>query len=175
MIAKAEMTRSRAWAIANPERVRHLQQTWRQRNPEKAREYSKKWREKNRDKSKKSQREWRLRNIDKKKLKESIYRKRRFFYTRAKNAVIRTKHGETWALANAIFWLWHKQRGRCAMTGKRLDRSAELDHIIPVSKGGKNEPSNLQWLAPEVNQCKNDMTIDEFMAVCTSVLSHAKR
>ena len=61
------------------------------------------------------------------------------------------------------------------MTGKRLDRSAELDHIIPVSKGGKNEPSNLQWLAPEVNQCKNDMTVGEFMAVCINVLSHAKR
>jgi 5-methylcytosine-specific restriction endonuclease McrA len=153
------LQRLKAWAVANPERARQTQVNWRAKNKESHRAAIKRWREKNKDRAK---------------AVESERARRRFFHTRAKNSVWRTKEGNVIEIRNAIFWLWHKQRGRCAMTGRRLDRSAELDHIIPVSKGGHNHPDNLQWLAPEVNQCKNDMTVDEFMAVCINVLSHAK-
>jgi len=154
------LKRLKAWAVANPERARQTQANWRSKNRESHRAAIKRWREKNKDHAKRV---------------ESERAKRRFFHTRAKNSVWRTKDGDVETIRTAIFWIWHKQRGRCAMTGKRLDRSAELDHIIPISKGGKNHPSNLQWLAPEVNQCKNDMTVDEFIAVCINVLSHAKQ
>lgn len=144
---------------------------WYAKNKQKRSEYMKKWRENN----KVYLRDYYEKNKSRILKSNKSWREFRFFYSRARRTVSRTKEGCVDSLTSQIFWLWHKQRGRCAMTGKRLNRSAELDHIIPVSKGGKNEPSNLQWLAPEVNQCKNDMTVDEFMAVCINVLSHAKR
>lgn len=171
--------RSRAWALAHPERIkatkqRHLERlkAWRLANPEKAKEVQARWREKNRDSHRAAIKRWRDKNKDRVKQVERERSKRRFFQRRASASVCRTKQGDIKQLTTAIFWLWHKQRGRCALTGKRLDRTAELDHIIPVSKGGKNEPSNLQWLAPEINQCKNDLTDQEFIAICKAVLSH---
>jgi RNA-directed DNA polymerase len=156
----ASINRLKAWAAANPERARQTQANWRFKNKDSHRAAVKRWREKNKERAK---------------AVDADRRKRRFFHQRAKAAVWRTKQGDVADLSKSIFWLWRKQRGRCAMTGKRLDRTAELDHIVPVSKGGKNHPDNLQWLSPEVNQCKNDMTVDEFIAVCRNVLSHATR
>ncbi len=168
-----------AWQKANPDKVkaikqRHLERlkAWRLANPEKAKEVQARWREKNRESHRAAIKRWKEKNKERSKILESERNKRRFFHTRAKNSVCRTKQGNKDEIRVAIFWLWHKQRGRCALTGKRLDRTAELDHIIPVSKGGKNEPSNLQWLAPEINQCKNDLTDEEFIAICKAVLSH---
>ncbi len=154
----ASINRLKAWAAANPERARQTQANWRSKNKDSHRAAIKRWREKNKDRAKAVEHE---------------RARRRFFHTRAKNCVWRTKEGNVAEIRTAIFWIWKRQRGRCAMTGKRLDRTAELDHIVPVSKGGKNHPENLQWLSPEVNQCKNDMTVDEFIAVCRNVLSHA--
>lgn len=168
-----------AWQKANPDKVKASKQRWRDRlkawriaNPEKAKEVQARWREKNRESHRAAIKRWREKNKEHAKRVESERARRRFFHTRAKNSVWRTKQGNKDEIRVAIFWLWHKQRGRCALTGKRLDRTAELDHIIPVSKGGKNEPSNLQWLAPEINQCKNDLTDQEFIAICKAVLSH---
>jgi 5-methylcytosine-specific restriction endonuclease McrA len=171
--------RSKAWAKANPERVKAIKakhlarlKAWRLANPEKAREVQARWREKNKESHRAAIKRWREKNREHAKAVESERARRRFFHTRAKNSVWRTKNGDVAEIRTAIFWLWHKQRGRCALTGKRLDRTAELDHIIPVSKGGLNHPSNLQWLSPEVNQCKNDLTEQEFIAICKAVLSY---
>lgn len=155
----ASIQRLKDWAKTNPERARQTQVNWRAKNKESHRAAIKRWREKNKDHAR---------------AVESERARRRFFHTRAKNCVWRTKEGNVAEIRDAIFWIWKRQKGLCAMTGKRLDRSAELDHIIPVSKGGKNHPSNLQWLCPEVNQCKNDMTAEEFVAVCKAVLSYHK-
>ena len=156
----ASILRLKEWAKANPEKAKQTQANWRAKNRDSHRAAIKRWREKNKDHA---------RSV------ESERAKRRFFHTRAKNSVWRTKQGDVAEIRSAIFWIWKRQRGRCAMTGKPLDRTAELDHIVPVSKGGKNEPSNLQWLSPEVNQCKNDMTVEQFMEVCKAVLSYYKK
>ena len=39
-----------------------------------------------------------------------------------------------------------RQHWRCAACGKILDASYEIDHIIPVHRGGGNDLSNLQAL-----------------------------
>jgi hypothetical protein len=48
-------------------------------------------------------------------------------------------------------------------------KCASLDHIIPVSRGGKNEKSNLQFVTCIVNITKSDMTHCEFVDFCKSV------
>jgi 5-methylcytosine-specific restriction endonuclease McrA len=78
--------------------------------------------------------------------------------------------------ARMLWSIWKQQRGRCALTGVRLTRyNCELDHIFPRSKGGSNERSNLRWLLDDVNQAKYNLTDEEFLNMCRSVVDFAGR
>jgi hypothetical protein len=68
--------------------------------------------------------------------------------------------------------LWDEQNGRCAVTGTELlpGFNASLDHIVPKSRGGTSEKSNLRWVLLRINQIKWDMTHDEFVEVCRAVV-----
>lgn len=46
------------------------------------------------------------------------------------------------------------QKGRCAYCKKTLGRRAHVDHITPLSAGGSNAASNLQWLCEPCNLSK---------------------
>lgn len=67
--------------------------------------------------------------------------------------------------------LWRDQRGLCALTGRRLDRTAEVDHKLPKTRGGTDALENLQWVCREANRAKRDLTDLEFLALCQSVTS----
>lgn len=59
--------------------------------------------------------------------------------------------------------LYVKQLGRCACPCRRLLEGVfEVDHIIPLSRGGDNTPSNLQLLKPFCNKSKGAKTMEEF-------------
>lgn len=63
----------------------------------------------------------------------------------------------------------------CYLTGTPIDIEKDdycLDHIIPVSKGGTNDLSNLGITIPSVNYAKSDLTVDEFISLCKSVLEY---
>jgi 5-methylcytosine-specific restriction endonuclease McrA len=63
---------------------------------------------------------------------------------------------------------------KCALSGKRLTPEiAVLDHKIPLSRGGTNDASNLQWLDSEVNKAKGTMDCQEFIAMCKLVARQA--
>ena len=68
--------------------------------------------------------------------------------------------------------LWDEQEGRCAVTGRALvpGNGASLDHVVPTSKGGTNEKSNLRWVLWEINRAKSDMTHEQFVAMCREVV-----
>lgn len=57
-----------------------------------------------------------------------------------------------------------KSRGRCAHCGKKLkvgkDMTFTLDHVIPISKGGSNDLSNLVGLCETCNTNKGDDVVD---------------
>ena len=50
--------------------------------------------------------------------------------------------------------LYVKQRGRCACCDEILYGKFEVDHILPLSKGGDNYPENLQLLTRRCNRKK---------------------
>lgn len=59
----------------------------------------------------------------------------------------------------------------CALTGRPLTpQVAQLDHVQPISKGGKNVKTNAQILHAQVNQAKGTMSQDEFIEMCREVV-----
>lgn len=65
----------------------------------------------------------------------------------------------------ALLELWQKQNGCCAITGIPLipGSTATIDHVLPVSKGGTNEVSNLRFVHYAVNLFKKDSTDSELV------------
>lgn len=57
-----------------------------------------------------------------------------------------------------------KSKGRCAHCGKKItvgkDGTFSLDHVIPLSKGGSNDVSNLVGLCDACNKEKGDRIVD---------------
>lgn len=102
------------------------------------------------------------------------YRKRRFFHTRAK--YMNQRNGST-LTPKELASLWHKQRGICALSGERLNaHNSEVDHIVPLQKGGSSEVSNLRWLHRIANKAKFTYSDEEFIRFCKKVVDHtAKR
>jgi hypothetical protein len=63
----------------------------------------------------------------------------------------------------------------CYLTGTPIDLEKDdycFDHIIPVSKGGTNDLTNLGVTIPAANYAKNNLTVDEFINLCKLVLEH---
>jgi 5-methylcytosine-specific restriction endonuclease McrA len=95
--------------------------------------------------------------------KMKSYQRRRFFWRRACKL-----DGVT---ARDLASLWKSQRGLCALTGRKMDRSAQVDHILPRAKGGGDDIRNLRWVCEEANLSKRHMTDAQFLILCADVMS----
>jgi 5-methylcytosine-specific restriction endonuclease McrA len=60
--------------------------------------------------------------------------------------------------------IWNKQNGVCAYSGRKLiiGVNVSVDHKIPKSKGGNNDPSNLQFVHRMINVAKYNLLESEF-------------
>ena len=58
--------------------------------------------------------------------------------------------------------IYHRDRGVCQYTGKKLSRNqGNVDHIIPISRGGKDAWTNMVFCDRKLNEQKGCMTPDE--------------
>jgi hypothetical protein len=94
------------------------------------------------------------------------YHKKRFFWSRQQHL-----RGKDRATAKDLAILWKKQKGLCALTRRRLDRNANLDHITPKSKNGTDTIDNLRWVCVEANLAKRDLLDADFIKLCLDVVS----
>ena len=102
-----------------------------------------------------------------------VYAARRFFHIRANNLKIRAKVRHEVATTAEVSRLWKQQLGTCPVTGRRLNReSAQLDHIIPLVKGGSDLVGNLRWVHRDVNYAKRDLLDDDFFRLCLDVVAN---
>ena len=61
---------------------------------------------------------------------------------------------------------------KCELTGRTIDLTKDdynIDHIIPVSRGGSNELDTMAFTIPIANAAKSNMTNEEFVALCKEV------
>lgn len=74
---------------------------------------------------------------------------------------------ELWSIAK-------KQKLICPLSGIRLTReNISIDHILPLSKGGKTDATNLQFVEKHVNIMKNNKTASELVEYCKKIYFHS--
>jgi 5-methylcytosine-specific restriction endonuclease McrA len=93
-----------------------------------------------------------------------------------------------WKLAGKVF---DKSKGRCQYCGDELPedrqifdengfiivrfRNWDVDHIDPVSKGGKNREENLLAACRHCNRVKSDKPLEDFRAVFFSPIATIRK
>ena len=100
--------------------------------------------------------------------KERVRRRNHLWETYAKNYLGDTNRSQE------LKDILNKQNGKCAYSGLpiTIGVNASLDHIIPKSKGGSNDVTNLQWTTKYVNKMKSDMEAQEFISLCRLIVEN---
>ena len=64
----------------------------------------------------------------------------------------------------------------CHICGGLIEsrKDAELDHVIPLSKGGKTSLDNLKWAHKLCNRMKHDLCLDEMVEHIEKILNYQK-
>ena len=70
--------------------------------------------------------------------------------------------------------IYELQNGLCAYCGRHRNiKYMTIDHIIPISKGGTDEISNLQCTCKACNNLKEDMFPSEFTDFIRHILRNS--
>lgn len=164
------------WDNANKDKIAAKVTRWRAANPEKVKVQDKRYRDNNLEKVRVKSRKYRdLNRHDPDYKKKVLERMRRWEEANPERAkenrqkVRHTRRARQYAAGGSytnaeIRELLEQQNWFCAEVTCRADLHAgkELDHRIPISRGGGNHVGNLQWLCPACNRQKRDMMPDEW-------------
>ncbi len=122
-------------------------QSWRKRNAERVKAYSRQYHqdhlEECRAKSRKYYRDH---------LEECLMRSRAW---NAKRRLMEKSQGDGYSAAD-VRLQYKSQKGKCWHCGKDLNGKFHVDHLIPLSKGGKHDASNIVCACPSCNLSKKD-------------------
>ena len=71
-------------------------------------------------------------------------------------------------------WLWKNRKHKCYWCGRTLNKgSLTADHLIPLSKGGTHQRTNLVPACYQCNQAKRDMMPTDFAKVMAVAMRHS--
>lgn len=130
------------------EAQREYNRMWREKNRDKIREYSRKYREENREHLRvlygEGVKRWREENPELNKERNRLYRANR----RARIAGARVE--KYIQLKNLHNW----ESRLCGICHLNIEGDYQVDHIIPLSRGGEHSTANLQLAHSFCNQSK---------------------
>jgi 5-methylcytosine-specific restriction endonuclease McrA len=175
--AAAICQRVKDYQKANPDRVRQQLKAYREENAEYIREWKQKHYLANKEKILAGQREYYVANADR------IKKRVRAYVAANKEVVLKRKRAWYAAHPNHSRISWHKRRalikgnggtftraerqaieiaqgGHCAYCG-RLEKLT-IDHIIPISQGGRHEAANICLACAYCNNSKNNRTPEQW-------------
>ena len=90
---------------------------------------------------------------------------------RHKDRLAATAHNVT---ALSLWGLAKRQKCICPLSGRRItNENISVDHIVPLSKGGTHDISNLRLTVKESNIARQSMTDAEFVSLCRDVVNHS--
>ncbi|WP_332116067.1 HNH endonuclease [Azorhizobium caulinodans] len=133
--------------------INAVQKAWLARNAEKRRSTMRSWRVANADKVAAYDAKWKAENPDR--FKEKVKRRS----ARRRGRKVAAEGSFTAADISALF---DDQGGLCAGCFEPLTPRYEIDHVIPLARGGSNWPSNLQLLCRSCNARKWAFTMSEW-------------
>lgn len=150
----------KASRLRRADKINAYAATYRNENKEKVAAVGKRWREANPERSKQKTVEWREANPDRVKEYRAANKDLAALYTRTRRTR-KLENGGTHTIEE-IENLLRLQKYKCAECQASVkDRTTRhVDHIMPVSKGGRNDISNLQILCATCNHEK--WAIDPF-------------
>ena len=136
------------WAAKDPDgkRLKCKRNTaaYRARNPERADRLAAEWRAKNRERVRANCAKWRARNAEKTRELSALNKSNR------RSRIIGNGGRITAEDVRIVFAM---QRGKCAICGVKICwGDHQRDHIVPLTKGGRNDRANLQITCTE-NAC----------------------
>jgi 5-methylcytosine-specific restriction endonuclease McrA len=158
--AKARATE---WYLANPERAKEARRGWDSRNRDHLNALRKQQRKDNPERFR-AKRE----RLDKGRQAENVKRwvennrDRRRMHALAHQNKRRHAPG-TGFTADDVLRLLHEQNFECVACRASVQEKRHVDHIVPLSRGGRNDLDNIQILCPPCNLCKRARDNDEFM------------
>jgi 5-methylcytosine-specific restriction endonuclease McrA len=142
---KRVLARNKAWNAANTEAMLRISKEWTKNNPEEAIERFRKYFKNHKEECNKRCRDYQKRNL-------------KLF--KAKNQKRRTAKTQAGGSFTAAEWtaLCARYHNRCLDCCKR--RKLTADHVVPVSKGGSSNISNIQPLCGPCNSSKGAKSTD---------------
>lgn len=170
---KCHSIRSHEWYEKNKERRNQKAKDWQDANRDKVRMYKRKAYAANPQKERERNQRYRRENA------EQVSIRRRAFYVRDRERD--SEANKRWRKNNPerarsyvanrrarklsapgrftkqdIKQLFKSQKGRCWYCQKSIENGYHIDHRIPLSRGGSNDPSNLVLACPSCNLRKGD-------------------
>ena len=143
----------RKWRASNPSSVKNSQKKYRESNYEKRAAYTREWRKearKNPEFRKKNHERadrWRAANLTEYNLLKAARR------AKMKGIKILKEDISNW------------ESRICGICSKYIEDKFHIDHIIPLTRGGKHEVENLQLAHPSCNMSKYNKLPDELIVV----------
>ena len=77
---------------------------------------------------------------------------------------------------NLINDMLTKQNYQCALTGRDLrNNKFHIDHIVPKSKSGPNNPTNWQLIVEEANVFKTNISMEQIIKLARDITKHFEK
>lgn len=143
------------WRRNNPERKRAGEKAWREANKERKRQVDLAWKAANLDRVRRNWKRWREENRERYNEIQRVGRQTRL-------ALLAEAEG-TFTAAE-ITRMYVDQGGLCAYCERELDNEFDIDHMMPLSRGGRNDWTNLALACVFCNRSKHAKTVLEFLS-----------